>query len=104
MRLILQRGGIIGLTAVSDFIGGDTVNDYIHLIDTFIQKYGIDGVSIGTDFYGTKPLKGLLDYNDFNFVEYELEKYGYSHCDIRKIFYDNANNYFKYRRLNSNDT
>ncbi|MDE7395821.1 MAG: membrane dipeptidase [Clostridiales bacterium] len=98
VREILARGGIVGLTAVKDFIGGDTVGDYVHLIDTFVQTFGVDGACIGTDFYGTEPLQGLRTYDDFADVHYKLSNLGYTDSDIRKIFYQNANDYFLNRR------
>lgn len=94
IKLLLGRGGIVGLTAVRDFIGGDRVEAYIRLIDTFVQAYGIDGACIGTDFYGTKPLTGLSSYDDFALVSARLERLGYTDADIDKIFYVNAKNYF----------
>lgn len=98
VRRVREKDGLVGLTAVADFIGGDTVSDYVRLIDGFVQAYGIDGVSIGTDFYGTKPLRGLQNYRDFDGVTYALQNRGYTSTDIGKIFYDNAKQYFKYRR------
>ena len=94
----------MGLTAVRDFIGGNSSADYIRLIDGFVQKFGIDGACIGTDFHGTEPLENLRNYDDFEQIEYALENLGYESADVRKIFYDNANNYFKYRRYNPNET
>lgn len=94
VKLLLSRGGIVGLTAVRDFIGGDRVEAYIRLIDAFVQAHGIDGVCIGTDFYGTTPLDGLQSYDDFDRVSAGLERLGYTYADIGKIFYINAKNYF----------
>ncbi len=95
---ILERGGIIGLTAVRDFIGGNRLTDYVCLIDRFVQKFGVDGVCIGTDFYGTEPLENLTGYADFYAAERLLSDLGYTDSDIRKIFYQNANQYFTNRR------
>lgn len=104
VQAILERGGIIGLTAVRDFLGGNTVQNYLKLIDSFVQKFGVDGACIGTDFYGTAPLENLEGYSDFSSVAYKLSQYGYTDTDINKIFYENANNYFKNRRKNLNAT
>lgn len=98
IKIILSRGGIIGLTAVRDFIGGNDTVSYVQTIDGFVQRYGLDGASIGTDFYGTEPINGLRDYKDFASVRYMLENLGYTEQDIRKIFFENADNYFSYRR------
>lgn len=97
-QIILERGGIVGLTAVADFLGGNEADDYAGTINSFVQKFGIDGACIGTDFNGTQPLNGLTNYNDFENIANKLLSFGYTENDISKIFYDNANNYFKYRR------
>ncbi len=98
VQTILARGGIVGLTAVADFLGGNTANDYVKTIDSFVQKFGIDGVCIGTDFYGTEPLKGLKNYDEFENIAESLFALGYTENDVSKLFYTNAYNYFKYRR------
>ncbi len=98
IKLILARGGIIGITAVKDFIGCSTACGYAEIIDRYVQKFGIDGACIGTDFYGTEPLENLNGYKDFEGIAEFLGKFGYTQTEIHRIFYDNANNYFKYRR------
>ena len=95
--LILRRNGVIGIAAVADFIGGDTADDYVRTIDSTVQRFGIDAVCIGTDFHGTKPLKGLKAYEDFDEVIRKLSMLGYTDCDIKKILCENANRYFDRR-------
>ncbi|MDE6398165.1 MAG: membrane dipeptidase, partial [Clostridiales bacterium] len=94
VRIVLERGGLIGLTAVRDFIGGNDVQTYIRLIDSFVQEFGTEGVCIGTDFYGTHPLEGLRGYEDFSTVSDGLVRRGYAPIDIAAIFYNNARKYF----------
>lgn len=101
VNVLLQRNGIVGLTAVAGFIGGNSLQDYMRLIDCFVQKFGIDGACIGTDFYGTAPLDGLHSYNDFAALAYRLENLGYTHNDIQKLFYNNAYQYYSDRRKSS---
>ena len=100
IKLILRKGGVIGITAVSDFIGGDSISDYVRTLDSFVQSYGADSVCVGTDFHGTKPLKGLSSYEDFDEVIRRLSLLGYTDCDIKKILYENANGYFNRRSYN----
>lgn len=95
VRLLIEREGIIGLTAVRDFIGGSTVKSFVELIDSFVQKFGIERAAIGTDFFGTKPLDGLGNYDDFATVSIELMKLGYSREAVKKIFFTNANTFFQ---------
>lgn len=94
VRVVLERGGVVGLTAVRDFLGAGDASAYVRLIDTFVQTYGIDGASIGTDFYGTKPLRGLRRYEDLAAVGASLLRLGYTEQDVERIFYTNAKNYF----------
>ena len=93
-RIVLERGGIIGLAAVRDFIGGNDVQTYIRLIDSFVQTFGAKGVCIGTDFYGTRPLEGLRGYEDFTAVADGLSSRGYTQEDIDAILFQNAMMYF----------
>lgn len=100
INLIVRRGGVVGITAVSDFIGGDASDDFVRTVDVFVQRFGVDSVCIGTDFYGTKPLAGLSSYEDFDEVMRKLSMLGYTDCDVKKILYDNANSYFNRRYKN----
>ena len=97
VRIVLDHGGVVGLTAVRDFIGGHRAEDYVRLIDSFVQRYGVDGACIGTDFYGTDALTGLHSYKDFAAIADKLSDLGYTEREIDKIFYQNAQNYFSYR-------
>lgn len=90
IELIIQKKGIIALTAVKDFLGGNSINDYIKHIDSFCEKFNIENLCIGTDFYGSTPLEGLQNYNDFDIIRYRLTNLGYSIENIDKIFYLNA--------------
>lgn len=91
---VLRRGGVVGIAAVRDFLGGDDVLAYACAIDRFVQHFGIDGVCIGSDFYGTEFLKGLRRYEDFDAVAQSLHRFGYTAQDIAKIFHENAAAYF----------
>lgn len=99
IHLIIERGGIIGVTPVKDFIGGNKISDYINHIDYFVQKFGADNLSIGTDFYGTTPLDELNEYKSFEIIKEKMEKLGYPIGVIEKIFYKNAENYFANKKI-----
>lgn len=98
VQCIIERGGIIGLTAVKDFIGGSSINEYACLIDAFVQKFGIKQACIGTDFYGTQPLDGLCTYSDFDALGNILSRKGYTETDLNRLFFENADQYFNNRR------
>lgn len=98
IRMIIERAGIIGLTAVNDFLSPYkkvTTSDFVRHIEYFIDRYGDDNLAIGTDFFGTTNMpKGLSKYKSFEGLEKELKKIGYSDETIAKIFYKNAKNFF----------
>jgi len=90
VQTIVESGGIIGLTLVTDFLGGDI---YEH-IKYFIENFGEDNLAIGTDFFGTAKLPdGLKKYKDFVDFKKVLLKNGLSKATIDKIFWRNASEY-----------
>ena len=100
IALIIEHGGLVGLSPVSFFMKDETdgksatVADFAHQIDRFVQTFGCDNLAIGTDFYGADPLVGLASYNDFYNLQLQLEKQGYKKIDIAKIFFSNADKFF----------
>ncbi len=97
IKEIVNRGGIIGVTLVQAFLGETnvTVYDLYKHIDTFVSQFGINSLSIGTDFYGAKYMAGdIKEYTQFELLKNVLENKGYTDNDIDKIFYQNAKNYF----------
>lgn len=99
IKLLIEKNGIIGLTFVSEFLNENkkaTPQDVVNHIDYFAQKFGIDNLAIGTDFYGTNPIKHLRNYDDDFLPLKELLKIkNYSDSAINQIFFDNANNFFR---------
>lgn len=100
IKMICDSGGLVGLCLVSDFLSGTgkcLVDDIVCHIDYFACHFGIDNLAIGTDFYGTKHLpKGIKTYEDLIFsLSKGLTKMGYTEKAISKIFFENANNFFK---------
>ena len=94
---ILKNNGLIGITNVGYFLCENkaTIFDYFKHIDYFLQKFGDDGICIGTDFNGTDYLaKNLTKYSHFAYLTRILKKHGYNNLTIDKIFYKNAKNYF----------
>ena len=100
IRIIADTGGLVGLCLVSDFLSGKrqcTLDDYVVHIDYLVNKFGIDYFAIGTDFNGTKHLpKGIYDYKSLqDALSLKLINLGYTNSDIEKLFYKNAENFFK---------
>ena len=95
---VVQSKGIIGLYFVGKYISKQKVNigDIVKNIDYFANKFGIDNLCIGSDFFGTKDLpENLKSYNNIINLEIQLLKKGYSKNDIAQIFYKNIQNFVK---------
>ena len=97
--MIVDSGGIVGLCLVSDFINGTTtasVDDIVSEIDYFACKFGIENIAIGTDFFGTNHLpRNARNYKDLtSCLSAALAGIGYTQKSIRKIFFENAFNFF----------
>jgi membrane dipeptidase len=105
IKSLIERGGIIGLTAVAQFMGkpqgmGERA-DYLRQIDGFVQKFGIKSCAVGTDLNGTDPVAGLSGYFEFELLKLDLTALGYKTADIDGIFYFNAENFFKKMSANN---
>lgn len=100
IKIIAESNGIVGLYLVSDFLTGkkqSNILDYVNHIDYLVNKFGIDYFAIGTDFNGTKHLpNGINNYKDLQKkLSEKLDAIGYKATDINKLFYENANRFFK---------
>ena len=70
------------------------IADYIANIIYYYERYGSDGLCVGTDFCGTDFLpKGLEGYSDFLSLKEELVKRGVSLLDADKILYKNLSDF-----------
>jgi len=99
IKIIEEYKGIIGLCFVKDFITKEkrcNINDLLNHITYFTNKFSIKCLCIGSDFYGTKNLpKGIKNYKSLNKIQSKLTTYGFSNNAIRKIYYKNADRFFK---------
>lgn len=92
--LIVQSGGLIGLTFVATFLNGTpdcASGDIIRHIDYFVQKHGYKNLAIGTDYFGTKELPAdVKEYKDFPVIVEKLSKLGYPAAAIDGILFANC--------------
>lgn len=97
IEALIERGGIIGLTLERSFLtrGRAGLDDVIRHIEHFTQKFGCDNICIGSDFNGSSPPEQISGYEDFRLVKTGLLKRGYSESGVEKIFYRNAQQFFK---------
>jgi membrane dipeptidase len=67
VRIILSRGGMVGIAAYPGMLSIDGCADISHVfrhIDRLVQKFGPHGVGIGSDFGGYDDIcKGFEDYS-----------------------------------------
>lgn len=94
LKLLAQKGGIIGVCLYSEFLGGDVFENFYknisHLLDLGLHRY----VAIGTDFDGCEMPEEMSDITKIPALyEYMLAK-GFSRSLLDDIFYQNAANFF----------
>lgn len=88
IRAIAEKAGVVGITFVPNFLGGDrtTVNAVLDHIDHAVKIGGIDCVGIGSDFDGTDQLPGGLDdCSQIGSITKGLVKRGYDDTAVTKI-------------------
>ena len=96
IRELISAGGITGIAAVSDFMGKDLANkhDYAAQFCRYADKFGVESLSVGTDFFGTEPLEGLETYKDVESLTCELIKSGFTIEETDKIYFQNAKKFY----------
>jgi len=96
IRLIIEKGGIIGLCLYNEFISESesNVEKLVKHIDYFVNKFGYKNLSFGTDFFGAKDfIKNVNNYQNFSKIVDYLIKIGYNIKVINYILYFNAKKY-----------
>lgn len=101
IKLIIERGGIIGLTFVGYFLlskgrssRASAVEAFYKNVDSYLQKFGDEGLCIGSDFYGSDFL-AFEGYRSFieGFAA-RLTVGGVPKKSIDNILYGNASAFF----------
>ncbi|MGA7827925.1 MAG: membrane dipeptidase [Geobacteraceae bacterium] len=99
VRIILSRGGVIGIAAFPGMLSLDGRADLALLcrqIDWFVQKFGPDGIGIGSDFGGYDSVcKGFEDHSHLPALAELLSTAGYPDHTINDIF---GGNWFRFFR------
>ena len=94
LRLIGEKNGLIGLCFYPKFLGGD-VFEKIYENICRLQGLGLENnIAIGSDFDGADMLPELSDISKVPDLYTYLENRGISAETLKKIFYENAQNYF----------
>lgn len=96
IRAIVDRSGIIGLSAVKTFTDAHSAKELAVVIDRFASKYGVDNLALGTDFNGSTDISDdFKSYDDMPTLYGELARLGYVSSDIEKIFTTNAKRFYE---------
>lgn len=101
IELILKKGGIVGLCFVGYFLSDNAKNKtqkqlenaFYEAIDRYLQKFGINGLCIGSDFFGT-DLLAFDSYDSFYNGICERLSANYSDEVLSAILYRNATRFF----------
>ena len=103
VRAVLDKGGIIGVIAVGHFLSGIKSNNknyknaYFEHIKSYLKNFGVNGLCIGSDFYGSDaPVYADGDYGFVQEVHDFFKNIGFSHQDCEKVLYKNAVNFFNF--------
>ena len=100
IKAIAEKGGIIGVTFVPDFLTNEkreaTIKDVAEHIDYLVKRVGVDYVGLGSDFDGTKVLPlGLEGVDKVPNITEEMLNRGYKTEEIKKILGENWLRVFK---------
>lgn len=91
IKLLLERNAVIGLCTVRAFTDAYSIDQFADVIDTFVQKYGSDGLALGTDFNGSDDIPNDMDsYDKLVKLKDILMGRGYDCETVNKIFFKNA--------------
>lgn len=93
IKLLAQKGGIMGINFYGNFLGGNKysrVDDMISHIKHIKQVGGIDVLSIGSDFDGIDSTLELENIGEIHKLIHALEKNNFTDDEIDKILYKNA--------------
>ncbi len=93
IKLIAQKGGIIGVCFYPAFLGGDTFLKLYEHISHLVYMGLENHIAIGSDFDGAAMDTRLFGVMDIPKLYFTLSEMGLSDRVLDKIFYENAKNY-----------
>ncbi len=97
IKAVADKGGIIGVTFVGEFIGGINLDDLIKHIRHLLHVACDTNICLGSDFDGMEMsdvIKELEDVRKYDNLYMKLCKEGLSIDTINKISWNNAYNFF----------
>ncbi|MFO7982219.1 MAG: membrane dipeptidase [Desulfuromonadales bacterium] len=89
VRLLIERGGILGLSAAPEMLrpsGEAAFDDFLNQLDWLVQRYGAEGIALGSDFGGFDGInRGMEDCSCFAAAGEALLSRGYKSEAVSKI-------------------
>ena len=95
LKLIAEKGGIVGLCFYPEFLGGDVYEKLYANIFHFLELGMENNIAIGSDFDGADMSGSLCDISKIPFLYAKLNEKGIDKSVLDKIFYKNAENYLE---------
>ena len=98
IKLIANKGGVIGLNFAQSFLGTSPVSRIEDIVKHglyFINKGGEDVVALGTDFDGIKPNTEIKDASEMYRLYDAFKEAGLSVEQCEKLFWKNADRLLK---------
>lgn len=101
IRVIAQRGGVMGLNFCGDFVdpapegGFASLEKLAGMARYMIQTGGVESVALGSDFDGIGPELELKGCQDMPVLAEALEHCGFTHTEVENMCYRNAMRLFR---------
>jgi len=98
IKLIANKGGVIGLNFAQSFLGTSSVSRIDDIVKHglyLINKGGEDVVALGTDFDGIKPNTEIKDASEMYRLYDAFKEVGLSVEQCEKLFWKNADRLLK---------
>ena len=95
LKLIAEKGGIVGLCLYPKFLGGEVFDRLYRNIYHLLELGMENNIAIGSDFDGADMAAELCDISKIPLLRAKLHEKGLSETVLDKIFYKNAENYLE---------
>ena len=95
LKLIAEKGGIVGLCFYPKFLGGEAYQKLYENIFHLLELGMENNIALGSDFDGADMSYELCDITKIPFLYAQLREKGIDEKILDKIFYKNAENYLE---------
>lgn len=98
LNIIKERNGIVGINFYVDFIEDENAVGYDAFerqLDAFLESGCENVVALGSDYDGCTINPLLYGVDKLSLLYERLKEKGYNEAILNKLFYENANNFFK---------